>query len=48
MIMLMKKQMTYGDSGVNIDLGDDVSKILYNAAKKTWENRKVLIYLKEL
>lgn len=31
---------TYADAGVNIELGDDVSKILYNAAKKTWENRK--------
>ena len=30
---------TYADSGVNIELGDDVSKILYNAAKETWKNR---------
>ncbi|MCK5344618.1 MAG: phosphoribosylformylglycinamidine synthase I, partial [Candidatus Heimdallarchaeota archaeon] len=29
----------YADSGVHIELGDDVSKILYNAAKQTWENR---------
>ena len=36
----MVKQTTYADSGVNIDLGDDVSKILYNAAKQTWDNRK--------
>ena len=36
----MAKQTTYADSGVNIDLGDDVSKILYNAAKQTWDNRK--------
>ncbi len=36
----MAKQTTYADSGVNIDLGDDVSKILYNAAKQTWNNRK--------
>jgi len=36
----MIKKMTYMDSGVNIELGDDVSKILYNAAKQTWENRK--------
>ncbi len=36
----MTKQTTYADSGVNIDLGDDVSKILYNAAKQTWGNRK--------
>lgn len=31
---------TYADSGVDVKLGDDVSKILYNAAKQTWENRK--------
>lgn len=31
---------TYAEAGVNIELGDDVSKILYNAAKQTWENRK--------
>ena len=30
----------YKSSGVNIELGDDVSKILYNAAKQTWDNRK--------
>ena len=36
----MTKQTTYADSGVNIDSGDDVSKILYNAAKQTWDNRK--------
>jgi len=36
----MAKQTTYAESGVNIDLGDDVSKILYNAAKQTWDNRK--------
>ncbi len=34
------KQTTYADSGVNIDLGDNVSEILYNAAKQTWGNRK--------
>ncbi len=34
------KSTTYADAGVNIDLGDDVSKILYNAAKETWKNRK--------
>jgi len=27
------KSITYAKSGVNIELGDDVSKILYNAAK---------------
>lgn len=31
---------TYSDSGVNIELGDDVSKILYTAAKETWKNRQ--------
>ena len=31
---------TYEEAGVNIELGDDVSKILYNAAKQTWDNRK--------
>ncbi len=30
----------YTSSGVSIELGDDVSKILYNAAKETWNNRK--------
>jgi len=30
----------YKDSGVNIELGDDASKVLYEAAKATWENRK--------
>lgn len=34
------KGISYADSGVNIELGDDVSKILYNAAKETWKNRK--------
>jgi phosphoribosylaminoimidazole (AIR) synthetase len=32
--------MDYSDAGVNIELGDDASKVLYNAAKLTWENRK--------
>ncbi len=36
----MLRQSTYADAGVNIDLGDDASKVLYNAAKETWENRK--------
>jgi len=30
---------TYRDSGVDIDLGDTASKILYNASRLTWENR---------
>ncbi|MBI2110220.1 nitroreductase family protein, partial [Candidatus Woesearchaeota archaeon] len=36
----MAKQTTYADAGVNLELGDDVSKILYNAARQTWDNRK--------
>lgn len=36
----MGEKTTYADSGVNIELGDDASKVLYNAAKQTWENRK--------
>jgi len=36
----MSKGNTYADAGVNVELGDDVSKILYNAAKQTWDNRK--------
>jgi len=35
--------LTYADAGVNIDLGDDTSQILYNAAKQTWQNRDGLI-----
>jgi len=31
---------TYRDAGVDIELGDDASKILYNAAKQTFDNRK--------
>jgi len=30
----------YKEAGVDIDLGDDASKVLYNAAKTTWNNRK--------
>ena len=36
----MPKGTTYADSGVNIELGDDASKVLYNAARLTWQNRK--------
>lgn len=35
--------MEYRDAGVHLDLGDTVSEILYNAAKKTWENRKGML-----
>lgn len=31
---------TYGNAGVNLELGDDASKILYNASRLTWPNRK--------
>jgi phosphoribosylformylglycinamidine cyclo-ligase len=34
---------TYADSGVNIELGDDASKVMYEAAKLTWENRKGML-----
>ncbi len=30
----------YKGSGVDIELGDDASKVLYEAAKRTWNNRK--------
>lgn len=30
----------YQSSGVNLELGDDASKVLYEAAKLTWKNRK--------
>ncbi len=36
----MNRQTTYADSGVNIELGDDASQVLYEAAKLTWKNRK--------
>ncbi|MFH1589743.1 MAG: AIR synthase-related protein [archaeon] len=39
----MINKTTYSDSGVNIELGNEVSKILYNAAKKTWNNRKSML-----
>lgn len=32
--------VNYKQSGVNIELGDEASKILYNAAKLTFDNRK--------
>ncbi len=32
--------MDYKSAGVDIDLGNEVSKVLYEAAKITWENRK--------
>ena len=30
----------YKDAGVDVELGDDASRVLYEAAKRTWENRK--------
>jgi phosphoribosylformylglycinamidine cyclo-ligase len=36
----MVKSDIYTKAGVNIDLGDKVSKIFYDGARKTWENRK--------
>ncbi|MBS3078593.1 phosphoribosylformylglycinamidine synthase I [Candidatus Pacearchaeota archaeon] len=41
--LVRNKNLTYADSGVNIELGDSSSKILYNAAKLTWQNRKGLL-----
>jgi phosphoribosylformylglycinamidine cyclo-ligase len=32
--------LDYKSAGVNIELGDEASKILYEAAKATWANRK--------
>ncbi|MEK6939440.1 MAG: AIR synthase-related protein [Nanoarchaeota archaeon] len=32
--------LDYKSSGVDIELGDDASKVLYEAAKLTWKNRK--------
>jgi phosphoribosylformylglycinamidine cyclo-ligase len=32
--------LRYEQSGVNIELGDDASRVLYNAAKVTWDYRK--------
>lgn len=39
----MTKKITYKESGVDIDLGDRCSKIMYEAARRTWENRKGLL-----
>ena len=36
----MAKKSTYKDAGVNIKLGDEASRVLYDAAKETWKNRK--------
>jgi phosphoribosylformylglycinamidine cyclo-ligase len=34
------EEMNYQKSGVNLELGDEASKILYEAAKQTWANRE--------
>src|SRR5262245_31706756 len=31
---------TYAEAGVNLDLGDTASRLLYNAARHTWEQRQ--------
>lgn len=37
---MIKKELDYKSSGVNVELGDDASKVLYEAAKLTWKNRE--------
>ncbi len=32
--------MKYSDAGVDVELGDTASEIMYNAARLTWDNRK--------
>ncbi len=32
--------VTYADAGVDIEKGDEASRIMYEAAKATWQNRK--------
>jgi len=32
-------ETTYADAGVNLKLGNDASKVLYEASRLTWENR---------
>ncbi|HLD81373.1 MAG TPA: AIR synthase-related protein, partial [archaeon] len=34
---------TYSESGVDLDLGDEASRVLYEAARQTWANRKGLL-----
>lgn len=34
------KEATYKAAGVDVELGDECSKIMYEACKKTWGNRK--------
>ena len=35
-----ERGVSYRDAGVDVDLGDTASEILYNAARRTWENRR--------
>lgn len=44
----MPRNLDYKSSGVNIELGDDASRVLYEAAKLTWKNRKGSDKQKEL
>jgi phosphoribosylformylglycinamidine cyclo-ligase len=37
---MVEKGITYRDAGVDLEFGNEVSKILYEAAKSTWANRK--------
>jgi phosphoribosylformylglycinamidine cyclo-ligase len=36
----LPQQTTYAAAGVNLNLGDTASQALYNAAKRTWEQRR--------
>ena len=38
--MISNMGLTYKDAGVDIQLGDDASEIMYNASKLTWKNRR--------
>ncbi|NQZ84181.1 MAG: hypothetical protein HRU03_00545 [Nanoarchaeales archaeon] len=35
----MSEKITYKDAGVNVDLGNEASKIFYKASKLSWNNR---------
>jgi phosphoribosylformylglycinamidine cyclo-ligase len=39
----MSDHSTYASSGVNIELGDDASRVLFEAAKVTWQNREGIL-----
>lgn len=39
----MSDSSTYASSGVNVELGDDASKVLFEAAKATWKNREGIL-----